>query len=171
MTNMIRCDGSTPRLPPKCRDIEELVISAIKLRNDIAMAAFRPSVDLLRRMDLLITDMAGQAKVIAAASPGTDQEVIAHLGFLMMSFANAGVSDAKVYGRLMADDVLSLKPSAAAVEIACRTWRQTSRFLPAISEIMTAVKSEQDALTSAVDFLKTLPELRDRMQRDLVRES
>lgn len=164
-----RRKAEPPAMPPSHREVEIAVTRVQALRHDITAAHFIPSQDFLRRMDEIIADESSTAKVVAAAAPGRPEEVKAYLGYLALIFPNSGQVDAKIAGMFMADDVLSLEPSAAAVEIACRKWRQTQKFLPAISEIMAAIRMEQDALQASVDFLKKLPETRDRMRRDLDR--
>ncbi len=162
--------GGGIRLPPNYEAVQAAAYRVLVLRKDITMANFKPSQDLLQQIEAVLSDGNLLTVLAPAAQRGDATEVVAHLAVLQKSFANAGQAEASVFGKLMAADVYSLRPSAAAVEIACRTWRQTQKFLPAISEIMDAVRREQENLVSAVDFLKKLPETRARMQRDLDRE-
>jgi hypothetical protein len=83
-----------------------------------------------------------------------------YLGLLLKSFPNAGLQDAKFFGRMMRDDVLSLTPPVGAVDLACRRWRRKSKFLPAISEMMDEVKAAKSQIEGAAEFIGRLPALR-----------
>lgn len=166
MGELVETGGNKPELPSFTTF--EQVWSVLKDVREAVAVAREPSQDLLERMDAAIALAARSSRDIAAAAePSTKGVLTMYLGLLMKAYANAGLQDAKVFGRLLRDDVLSLDPPIAAVEIACRRWRQKSKFLPAISELLEEVKAAKDQVENTVVFIGRLPALRDRMARDL----
>lgn len=166
MGELVETGGGPPELP-SFASVERIWSVLNDLREASAMAR-EASQDLVDRMDAAIALAAGaQRDIAAAAEPASKGVLTMYLGLLMKAYANAGLQDAKVFGRLLRDDVLSLDPPTAAVEIACRRWRQKSKFLPAISELLAEVKAAKDQVESTVEFIGRLPALRDRMVREL----
>jgi hypothetical protein len=151
------------------RPLEPLVAELAKLREDVATAD-GPSQGLLDRLGRAIERVEqNKPGMDLAAAPARDAEAATFLGMLLKSFPNAGMQDARVYGKFMQEDVMSLQPTVAAMEFACRRWRGKSRFLPTISEILLEVKSARDELAGAVEFAGRLRGLHDRMAAELGR--
>lgn len=149
------------------RPLEPLVVELTKLREDVATAD-GPSPDLLERLRCAI-ERVDQNKpgMDLAAEPVRDAEAATFLGMLLKSFPNSGQQDARVYGKFLQEDVMSLQPTVAAMEFACRRWRGKSRFLPTIAEILIEVKSARDELAGAVEFAGRLRGLHKRMAAEL----
>jgi len=74
-----------------------------------------------------------------ATQQATKKQIGQNLAALVAAFPNAGKSDLGPYGAMLAADVASKYPTFFALEIACRQLRQTSRFLPSISEVLEAI--------------------------------
>ncbi|WP_456756762.1 hypothetical protein [Bradyrhizobium sp. USDA 4011] len=104
-----------------------------------------------------------------AIAPIPAAGAVAYLGLLMKAFPNAGSQDAGIFGQFLREDVMSLDPSFGAVEMACRRWRQKSRFLPAIAEMMVEVRAARDELAGVAEFVDRLPAIRNAIAAKLDR--
>lgn len=130
------------------------------IRTAVA-TAYEPTADLLAQIDQALATSRQHSSELAAATQPIPRGVLAlHLTLLMSAYPNSGQQNAKAYGRLMREDVLSLEPSAGAIDLACRRWRRKSRFLPAIAEMMDEVRSAQSQIEGAAEFVRRLPALR-----------
>lgn len=159
--------GRPPVEPPSFESIENLAAKLQQVR-EAAATAREPTAALLLDIDGAIQLARDQRHDIeAAATPAIKVEALVYLANLLKAFPNSGVQDAHVFGRLMLDDVLSLAPPIAAVEIGCRRWRRKSKFLPAIAELMVEVKAAKGEIESAVEFIARLPALRARVSTEL----
>lgn len=167
MRELVENGGRRAPELPSFAGLENTWSILARVREDIVL--LEPSAELLVQIDnaILLAACARQA-IVNAAEPASKGMLTMYLGLLMKAYANAGLQDAKVFGRLMRDDVMSLDPPIGAVETACRRWRQKSRFLPAISELMTEVKAAKSEIENTVEFIGRLPVLRERMARELV---
>jgi hypothetical protein len=154
MTGIVKRAGSNVEKMPSFAGIEKFMTIMATVREEAAVAR-EPSRELLGRLDHAIALAKDQAQSFAAA---------AQLGGIV---SVAGQQDATIFGQLLIDDVMDLEPPIAAVEIACRHWRQRSKFLPAISEMLAEVKAAKDQVENTVEFVSRLPALRERMARDL----
>ncbi|MGR4927339.1 hypothetical protein ACIPUD_11085 [Bradyrhizobium sp. CAR08] len=126
--------------------------------------AYEPTAGLLVQIDQALATSRQHASEIADAAEPVPRGVLAlHLTLLMSAYPNSGQQNAKAYGRLLREDVLSLEPVAGAIDLACRRWRRKSRFLPAIAEMMDEVRSAQSQIEGAVEFVRRLPALRAEM--------
>lgn len=93
------------------------------------------------------------------AAPADIREIKQSLAALVAAFPNSGRTDLTAFGVALALDVVSRRPSTFAITEACRKLRHSSRFLPAIAEIMAAI-DEAEAKFQAVDrSLRRLPEM------------
>lgn len=118
---------------------------------------------LLARVDDLIAKTFPLGSLDTQAVPAGRGIIATYLGLLLKAYPNSGGQDATIFGRLMRDDVHSLEASEAAIEIACRRWRQKSKFLPAISELMAEVRAAKSEIDGAREFAENLPALRARL--------
>lgn len=74
-----------------------------------------------------------------------------------------------VWGRMFSEEIMLLRPSAAAVAEACRVLyldndRWAADKLPNISEVVAAVKEAQHIFSAPLRMLPDLPEIRDRVK-------
>lgn len=152
-------DGGLPGAPT-FTVLDPLLRNLLVVREAVILAD-APSADLLSSVDHLIEVHAKCKKLFAyAIEPIPKAGAVAYLGLLLKAYPNAGSQDASTFGLFLRDDVMSLQPSFGAVEIACRRWRQRSKFLPAISEMMIEVKAARDELANAAEFVSRLPSIR-----------
>ncbi|MBA2689987.1 MAG: hypothetical protein H0U63_04210 [Burkholderiales bacterium] len=159
--------GGPPAQPPSFEGFERIAAALADVR-EVAAIAREPSPELLARIDQAIKLVEQQRAVIqGAAAPAARGSVGGYLALLMKAYTNSGMQDSKVFGRLMLEDVMSMEPTIAAVEIACRQWRRSSKFLPAISELLVEVKAAKSQVDNTVEFIERLPALRERIARDL----
>lgn len=104
----------------------------------------------------------------AACQPASREEMSKCLALLVAAYPNAGSKgDLTVFGRMLVEDVASLEPSIAAVDKACRELRQTKAFVPAIAEVITAVRGAGKQLDVGLSLLEKLDELLERGQRHI----
>jgi hypothetical protein len=159
--------GGQPVPTPSFEDFEKVAAALAETREAAAIAR-EASKELIDRLDVAI-DLAAQQRgqIQAASFQAARGSVGGYLALLMKAYTNSGMQDSKVFGRLMLEDVMSMEPPIAAVEIACRQWRRNSKFLPAISELLAEVKAAKDRVENTVEFISRLPALRERMARDL----
>lgn len=166
MTAIVKTGGHPPDMP-NYRAIEPMMEDLARLREEVAVAT-EPSKELLERLDTGIArTAASEAAIRRAAEPGGKIAVASYLAMLLSAYPNAGTQDAKHFGGFLHDDVMELAPPIAAVEIACRRWRQKSRFMPAISELLEDVKDYKSRVENMVEFIGRMPALRDRMRQQL----
>jgi|tagenome__1003787_1003787.scaffolds.fasta_scaffold20960990_5 hypothetical protein len=115
-----------------------------------------------------------------AARPATQQETKRQLQVLIGSFPNSGKNDLAIFGVALLKDVCQEKPGIAALTNACRSLRRTNRFVPTISEVLTALAHETQRRQTAIAAVRELPEriakaqqtaldLRERRARDFAR--
>ncbi|UFX42131.1 hypothetical protein HAP47_0023000 [Bradyrhizobium sp. 41S5] len=134
--------------------------------------AEEPSAGLLEQLDQAIEEhRQNRAAFDQAFAPIPKAGAVAYLGLLLQAFPNGGVQHASAFGQFMRDDVMSLDPSFGAVEMACRRWRQKSRFLPAIAEMMVEVRAARDELAGVAQFVDRLPAIRNAIAAKLDRVS
>lgn len=161
--------GGSPRAfdLPSFEPFEELATKLQGIR-EAAATAMVATPDLVAGLDEAVRLAEEKGDYLrACAAPAMKAESIAYLALLMKAFTNSGLQDAKVFGRLMLEDVMSMSPPLAAIEIACRRWRRKSKFLPAIAELLVEVKAAKDQVENTVEFIGRLPALRERAARDL----
>lgn len=92
--------------------------------------------------------------VAAASTPASGAEIGRHLAQLIAVFPNATRAPLKVYGELLAQDVQDAKPSMMSLALTCRRLRQTSKFLPTISEVIETLAEEEKRLSRTRYFLE-----------------
>lgn len=163
MGELVETGGGAPALPPSFEKLDSVWRRIDEVRTASATAA-SPSAELLAELDAMM-GLVGRhaADLKAAAAPASKGELAIHLGLLFKSFPNAGVQDAKIFGRMMRDDVLSLEPTVGAIDLGCRRWRRKSRFLPAIAEMMDEVRAAKSQIDGAAEFVASLPALRAKV--------
>jgi hypothetical protein len=112
-------------------------------------------------------------EIVDALAPATVEEIAARVGVLIKAIPNHGKEDLEIYGRLLAEDVGAQGPSRLGLEIGCRRLRRTSKWLPAISEMLAELSKTEAGIKHAPRSLEELPELiaqaRDRFVKELRR--
>jgi hypothetical protein len=91
-----------------------------------------------------------------ASRPATSDEIINHLTILVCAYPT-GSSDLEIYGRVLGEDVIATKPSLFALEHACRKLRRTSKWRPAIAEVLGEIEEAEGILHKAKRELRELP--------------
>ncbi|WBU27537.1 hypothetical protein OOZ54_12615 [Rhodopseudomonas palustris] len=163
MTVPARSDRGEPELPPDYREIELMAKELLELRV-ACLSQSSPSTKLIQRLDAAIVALK-QIDLDAARQTATRPEVVVYLGMLIKCYP-AGAQDAKIFGRLLREDILQLDPPRAAVAIACRRCRLKYRFMPSIAEIVEETRSIIGLVTSAVEFASRIGAERDRLAKD-----
>jgi hypothetical protein len=62
------------------------------------------------------------------------------LALLVSSFPTSNVQNPEVFTRFMLEDVAGLEPHFEVLDCACRELRTTKTFMPAIAEVISAIK-------------------------------
>jgi hypothetical protein len=73
------------------------------------------------------------------------------LALLIDSFPTSNIPNPKAFTALLLEEVLAAEPCPLALESACRHIRRTSKFMPAISEVLTVLKQKQEFWGKARD--------------------
>jgi hypothetical protein len=69
--------------------------------------------------------------------------VAEQVAMLIGSFPTGTPSAPEVYTKLMIEEIIAANPSAMALESTCRQIRRTKTFLPAISEVLEALREHE----------------------------
>ncbi|MCW2195097.1 hypothetical protein AB7M45_007868 [Bradyrhizobium elkanii] len=169
MRDLVERPRGSPPAPPSFARLEP-VLRELAAAREAAALADEPSTELLGLVDRAIAvHRENKAAFDQAIAPIPAAGAVAYLGLLLKAFPNAGSQDAGVFGQFLRDDVMSLDPSMGAVEMACRRWRQKSKFLPAIAEMMVEVRAARDELAGIADFVERLPTIRSTLASRLSR--
>jgi hypothetical protein len=92
--------------------------------------------------------------VASASIPATRDEIAKWIGMLVACFPG---NREPVFGRLICEDVGDLQPSVWALQSACSVLRRTVKFMPAIVEVLEAVKLAESRLGDAGARIVRLP--------------
>ncbi|SEB96365.1 hypothetical protein [Bradyrhizobium erythrophlei] len=169
MRDLVERPRGTPPAPPSFSGLEP-ALRAIAAAREATALADEPSAELLEQVDRAIeVHRKNRAVLEQALAPIPAAGTVVYLGLLLKAYPNAGSQDAGVFGQFLRDDVMSLDPSFGAVEMACRRWRQKSRFLPAIAEMMVEVRAARDELAGVAEFVDRLPAIRNAIAAKLDR--
>jgi hypothetical protein len=167
MTDVVHVAGQVISKPTSFQEAEKLAGILAKAREAAAVAR-ESTPELLALLDAAIAAATGdEAKFKRAAAPGKIVGVGTYLALLLDAYPNSGSQNAANFGGFLVDDVMELAPPIAAVEIACRRWRQKSKFPPAISELLEEVRAAKAEIENALDFMAKLPAIRARTAREL----
>ncbi len=123
--------------------------------------------------------IAGAERLLARASAlgGTLAEAVERetpdaisrqLDAFTSAWPNASRGDLAGYGLHLVLDVAERQPCRYALRSALRELRQTSRFLPSIAEVLTALDTTQARVRDTVWHLEQLPVELDKARRALV---
>jgi hypothetical protein len=103
------------------------------------------------------------AKLRKLSKPATNIEIAKHLALLLKSFPNAGKDNAEMFGRMLCEDVAAQQPTIGGLEAACRHLRRTSRFIPVIAEVLTALAGAEASQRQIIEKLYYLPGHRQKL--------
>jgi len=173
-------EAAASHLCPAERLDEETKALALEIgRIVIQPASAEQLAESIRKAELLVTNGFDRtvAEITKATSPASIAETKTELALLVGGFPNSGKNDLRVYGRMLVQDVRAAQPSVAALALACRRLRRTSRFVPTIAEVLEAIATaEVDILLRArtiervVPWLERAREVLPRMQERERRE-
>ncbi|NEV75517.1 hypothetical protein DYI24_00275 [Rhodopseudomonas sp. BR0C11] len=163
MTTPVPSRRGDPAPPPEYRDFEVLAQDLLALRVSCLNQASSPE-KLIERLDAVAARLP-MAELEIAGARAERAEAMIHLGLLVKCYP-VGVQDAKVFGRLLIDDVMALEPQSAAVAIACRRCRLKHNFMPSIAEVVTELRGTISLVTSALEFAGRIRAERDRLAAD-----
>jgi hypothetical protein len=102
--------------------------------------------------------------VAHASKPVTREDIAKHIILLIACFPG---NREPVFGRMLCEDVGALQPSVGALESACRDLRRTSKFMPAICEVIEAVRLAEGRIKWAGRRLANIPKLVDEAKSNL----
>lgn len=151
--------------------ISKVVGSAEEIRRvySQALSAGRNGTDQQRKalddINSILPGLPAMRGLLAPAlRPASEQEIAAFLAQLLKAFPNAGKEEASAFGRLLLEDVIDQKPSMGAMEAGCRQVRQTSKFLPSISEVLEAVREAEAVLQASLTRASELPKIAEEFE-------
>lgn len=105
----------------------------------------------------------------------TKGQVSKHIALLVGSFPNANPADPETYTKMLIEEVVAAAPTVTALEAACRKVRRTAKFLPAISEVLAALKEEERAWEGrwgAINYSNwEADDLRKKLEAEFARRS
>lgn len=110
--------------------------------------------------------LAGQLR--DAVEPESLEQIGRQLEAFGSAWPNVSKSDLAVFGGLLAQDVVERQPCRYALRSALRHLRQTSRFMPAIAEVLAEIDRAQAKARDTVFHLRELPAALERARADLV---
>jgi hypothetical protein len=146
--------------------------------DSIMIRRYRPTRNGMGRAESSLADLdaimpeaqVALADLRALAQPASKMDIAKQLAILVKCYPNAGNADAEIYGRLLIEDVAAMQPAIGDLEAACRNLRRTSKFIPAISEVLEAIA---DAKNHRYDITRKLIDLttsRDKQVREVEKE-
>lgn len=97
---------------------------------------------------------------IERAQESADDSFIAReLKWLTTSWPNASKADMAGFGAMLTVDVKCANPTRYGLASACMALRRTNRFMPAISEVLDAIRGADERVRSVHLALSTLPQI------------
>ena len=70
-------------------------------------------------------------------------EVAKMVSILTGSFPTSNIPEPAIFGRVLMDDVMALKPSFLEMEATCRVLRKTKKFMPSVSEVVEELEKQK----------------------------
>jgi hypothetical protein len=89
------------------------------------------------------------------------------VGMLIGCFPNASLPNPEVFASTLIYDLLDLRISDAAFELACREIRRTQKFLPAISEIIEQVKRTESMWRLIIRMPQEVAKVKSRLEEHI----
>lgn len=96
-------------------------------------------------------------EVRAIGRVATSDEVKRFLQMLVSAWPNASQGDLAGFGLQLRSDVEQQRPSVYALQAAAKQLRRTSKFLPAIAEVLDALEAADKHITAAVTTIDRIP--------------
>lgn len=101
---------------------------------------------------------ASSASLRSAMEPMPPADLKREILSLIASWPNASGSDLTGYGAALVLDVADRQPCRYAIKDSFRTLRQTSRFVPSISEVLATLDAAQSRIRNASLHIAAMPE-------------
>lgn len=102
--------------------------------------------------------------------PASMLEIGKQLAILVKCYPNAGSADGEIYGRMLIEDVAAMQPSIGDIDAACRHLRRTSKFTPAISEVLEAIAEAKHHRHDITGKILDITTSRDRRVMEVEKE-
>jgi hypothetical protein len=119
---MLRRAAIMPRLFDMTSDEAKRLVEVCSNNDDAALRALWPGVDIHRP---------------------SKKHIAQRLSLLIGSFPNAGPHSPEIFTHMMVTHIEAEEPSAMVLESACRQLVESQKFVPAISEVLEAVREQQ----------------------------
>ena len=132
----------------------------------------RPEPSTLRegiqRAQAFLDSCAAQTGALhEAAAPLPVEAIGIQIGAFVTAWPNATKADLAGYGAQLAEDVIERRPCRYALRSALRRLRQTSRFLPAIAEVLAELDAAQVRVRNTAWHAAQIPAELDRARSAL----
>jgi hypothetical protein len=92
----------------------------------------------------------------AKSAPPDRAQTTAMIGMMLDAFPNGRPANFAAYADSLVHDLLDLKFSPAAVAIACRSIRRTSKFMPSVAEMVEAAEAAKGRLSLAIGLANNI---------------
>jgi len=99
------------------------------------------------------------------AAEATEQDVGRAIATLIGVFGTPAGANAKIYTSVMIERVARQQPSIAALDQAVQQLIGSCRFPPAIAEVLDALSARQAPISSRLELLSQVDDVRDRLAR------
>lgn len=131
-------------------------------RGVFSLHGDRPSAPTLRgnieRAERFLADCSAvDGALREAVEPVPITEIGRQLDAFVAAWPNASGADLAGYGAQLADDVIERRPCRHALREALRHLRQTSRFPPAIAEVLAALDEAQARIRNTAWHVGQIP--------------
>jgi hypothetical protein len=85
-----------------------------------------------------------------------EEMVSMHIATLLASYPNSNASDPEAYLVMMVEEVMAVYPKLTVLDSACRQVRRTSKFPPVTSEVLAAIKEQEDIWDNRWNAMESL---------------
>lgn len=145
------------------RPFDDLALRSAELVGSLHRHAWNPRLTLgeaIPAAELLLSACASQSSALRHALEPMPREDLKRATIdLLTAWPNASRGDLAGYGAQLVRDVLERQPCRYAVREGFRKLRHTSRFLPAIAEVIDALDEAQSRIRDFSARLTQLPAL------------
>jgi hypothetical protein len=171
VTNLVRKTESLPELPHNegiYARARQVMAKRYRLPDGVR---YHTAATSLAGLDAVLPEAQSVLDDLRAlARPASKLEIAKHLAVLVKSFPNAGSADGEIYGRMLIEDVGAMQPAIGDVEAGCRNLRRTSKFLPAIAEVLDALGEAKGKRSDRTREISDLIKSRDACLREVEKE-
>jgi len=147
-----------------CEDFKEACSSLLKMihRDGVTKDALDQAEEYRRTLPKLQRIIEGQ---FAYAS---NSDIAFEVSKLAGSYPSASRQDLSAFASILCDDIAEDRPTVHALRAAMKQLRQSSRYLPSVAEVLTALKATKAPWTDYRFYLENfdrhLAEARRRLQ-------